>query len=148
MCFSRNRACRSASVSARFALLATVHDSRSVMLVTKASQPKLACHRVFAPLLAGHDGHSQQSSRASQTHRRVEIALAEPVFDPERQISRKFFWCPNDCRYGMISSQMARANLLPPSVVLLQDIMGCRRTLPSAGRARRQEPAAYPFCHR
>ena len=25
-------------------------------------------------------------------HKHVEIALADPVFDPERQISGKFFW--------------------------------------------------------
>jgi hypothetical protein len=27
-------------------------------------------------------------------HKAVEITLAEQVFDPQRQISRKFFWCP------------------------------------------------------
>jgi hypothetical protein len=27
-------------------------------------------------------------------HRQVEIALADQAFDPQRQISRKFFWCP------------------------------------------------------
>jgi hypothetical protein len=27
--------------------------------------------------------------------KKVEITLAEPTFDPQRQISRKFFWCPN-----------------------------------------------------
>jgi hypothetical protein len=26
--------------------------------------------------------------------KQVEITLDEPVFDPQRQISRKFFWCP------------------------------------------------------
>jgi hypothetical protein len=26
--------------------------------------------------------------------KQVEIMLGEPVFDPQRQISRKFFWCP------------------------------------------------------
>jgi hypothetical protein len=26
--------------------------------------------------------------------KQVEITLADPVFDPQRQISRKFFWCP------------------------------------------------------
>jgi hypothetical protein len=41
-------------------------------------------------------------------HRQVEIALADPVFDPERQISRKFFWMPErlisaglTCNIGM-----------------------------------------------
>jgi hypothetical protein len=24
----------------------------------------------------------------------IEITLADPVFDPRRQISQKFFWCP------------------------------------------------------
>jgi len=28
-------------------------------------------------------------------HKQVAIALADPVFDPERQISHKFFWCLN-----------------------------------------------------
>jgi hypothetical protein len=27
-------------------------------------------------------------------HKAVEITLAEQVFDPQRQISRKFFWRP------------------------------------------------------
>jgi hypothetical protein len=26
--------------------------------------------------------------------RQVKITIADPVFDPQRQISRKFFWCP------------------------------------------------------
>jgi hypothetical protein len=26
--------------------------------------------------------------------KQVEITLADPVFDPQRQISRKSFWCP------------------------------------------------------
>jgi hypothetical protein len=26
--------------------------------------------------------------------KQVEITVADPVFDPQRQISRKFFWCP------------------------------------------------------
>jgi hypothetical protein len=27
-------------------------------------------------------------------HKQVEITLADPVFDPQRQIGRKFFGCP------------------------------------------------------
>jgi hypothetical protein len=41
-------------------------------------------------------------------HKQVEIALADPVFDPERQISSKFFWMPEQlisagltCNIGM-----------------------------------------------
>jgi hypothetical protein len=26
--------------------------------------------------------------------KQVKITLADPVLDPQRQISRKFFWCP------------------------------------------------------
>jgi hypothetical protein len=33
-------------------------------------------------------------TRFSDAHKTVEIPLADPVFDPQRQISRKFFWCP------------------------------------------------------
>ena len=40
--------------------------------------------------------------------RQVEVALASPVFDPERQISTKFFWYPErlisaglTCNIGM-----------------------------------------------
>jgi hypothetical protein len=39
--------------------------------------------------------NSQQSSRGlREATKQVEITLADPVFDPQRQISRKFFWCP------------------------------------------------------
>ena len=37
--------------------------------------------------------------------KQVEITLADPVFDPHRQIGRKFFWCPEQLisgTYGMI----------------------------------------------
>ena len=27
-------------------------------------------------------------------HRQIEIALADPMFDPQRQIGSKFFWMP------------------------------------------------------
>jgi hypothetical protein len=30
----------------------------------------------------------------SSCTKQVEITLADPVFDPQRQTSRKFFWCP------------------------------------------------------
>jgi ribosomal protein L32 len=33
-------------------------------------------------------------TRFSECTKQVEITLADPVFDPQRQISRKFFWCP------------------------------------------------------
>jgi hypothetical protein len=33
-------------------------------------------------------------TRFSDAQKQVEITLADPVFDPQRQISRKFFWCP------------------------------------------------------
>jgi hypothetical protein len=33
--------------------------------------------------------------KVPETTKQVEITLADPVFDPQRQISRKFFWCPN-----------------------------------------------------
>jgi hypothetical protein len=35
----------------------------------------------------------QLSARFSDAQKQVEITLADPVFDPQRQISRKFFWC-------------------------------------------------------
>jgi hypothetical protein len=50
-------------------------------------------------------GNPKQSSRDSQMHKQVEITLADPVFDPQRQISRKFFWSRTadfSHRYGMI----------------------------------------------
>jgi hypothetical protein len=41
-------------------------------------------------------------------HKQVEIALSAPVFDPERQITMKMFWCPErlisaglTCNIGM-----------------------------------------------
>jgi hypothetical protein len=41
-------------------------------------------------------------------HKQIEIALAEPVFDSERQISHEFFWLPErpisaglTCNIGM-----------------------------------------------
>ncbi len=41
-------------------------------------------------------------------HRHVEIALADPVFDPDRQITAKYFWNPErlisaglTCNIGM-----------------------------------------------
>jgi hypothetical protein len=35
---------------------------------------------------------AQQSPRGSHKPKQVAIALADPVFDPQRQISAKFFW--------------------------------------------------------
>lgn len=43
-----------------------------------------------------------------EMHKQAEIALAAPVFDPERQITSKFFWWPErlvlaglTCNIGM-----------------------------------------------
>ena len=48
------------------------------------------------------------TSRGSLMHRQVEIALADPVLDPQRRIVSEFFWMPErlisaglTCNIGM-----------------------------------------------
>jgi hypothetical protein len=50
----------------------------------------MACGQVCAPLLAGHGTGSDDHHEALMCTSK--IALADPVFDPRRQISGKVFW--------------------------------------------------------
>jgi hypothetical protein len=41
-------------------------------------------------------------------HKQVEIMPADLAFDPQRQMSRKFFWCPERLISGIVWNDFAR----------------------------------------
>jgi hypothetical protein len=45
-----------------------------------------------AQRFAGAAEAQQSRQRGSRMHKQVEVALADPVFDQQWQISREFFW--------------------------------------------------------
>jgi hypothetical protein len=47
---------------------------------------------VFGLIVTCARGKRRHRHEVLNMHKQVEIALADPLFDPQRQISRKFFW--------------------------------------------------------
>jgi hypothetical protein len=68
------------------------------------SPSTLRCLSVITALIGGNQGSPSCTALCAATvsnrhevlrcTKQVEITPADPVFDPQRQISRKFFWCP------------------------------------------------------